>query len=87
MAWTTSTWSPSFSSVLSCWLRGTISRFSSCHPAPGQVQAGQQGRNAFAVGQFVRFTVQLNAHAHGHHCFWGSILAPISPATQGRSRH
>ncbi|MNZ29719.1 hypothetical protein D3C78_469730 [compost metagenome] len=37
--------------------------------APDKVQAGQQGLDAFAIGQLEGFTVQLNAHAHGHHYF------------------
>jgi hypothetical protein len=53
MAWTTSTWSPSFSAVLGVLAaRHDIQVQFHRHPAPGQVQAGQQGRNGFAVGQF-----------------------------------
>lgn len=39
------------------------------HPASGQFQSGQQGRNGFAVGQFKGFAVQLNAHAGCRHHF------------------
>ncbi|MNE60136.1 hypothetical protein D3C80_1552650 [compost metagenome] len=39
------------------------------HPASGQVQTGQQGRNGFTVGQFKGFAVQLNAHAGCRHHF------------------
>ncbi|CAN1605687.1 protein of unknown function [Pseudomonas mediterranea] len=37
--------------------------------APGEIQAGQQGRNGFTVGQFKGFAVQLNAHAGCRHHF------------------
>ena len=40
-----------------------------CHPASGQFQTGEQGRNGFTVGQFKGFTVQLNAHARCRHHF------------------
>lgn len=39
------------------------------HPASGQFQTGQQGRNGFTVGQFKGFAVQLNAHAGCRHHF------------------
>jgi hypothetical protein len=39
------------------------------HPASGQFQTGQQGRNGFTVGQFKGFAVQLNAHAECRHHF------------------
>jgi hypothetical protein len=39
------------------------------HPAPGQFQTGQQGRNGFTVGQFKGFAVQLNAHTECRHHF------------------
>ncbi len=39
------------------------------HPATRQVKPVEQGRDAFAIGQFESFTVQLNAHAHGRHYF------------------
>ncbi len=39
------------------------------YPATGKVEPVQQGRNVLAIWQFEGFTVQLNAHAHGHHYF------------------
>ena len=39
------------------------------HPASGQIQTGQQGRNGFTVGQFKGFAVQLNAHTECRHHF------------------
>lgn len=40
-----------------------------CYPPSGQFQAGNQGRNGLAVGQFKGFAVQLNAHAQRRHHF------------------
>lgn len=40
-----------------------------CDTTPGEVQAGQQGRDGFTVGQFKGVAVQLNAHAAGRHRF------------------
>jgi hypothetical protein len=74
MAWTTSTWSPSLSSVLVPAARHDVQVQFHRHLAAGQLEPAEQGRDALARGQFVRFTVQLNAHAHGHHCSLGQAF-------------
>ena len=42
--------------------------------ASDQFEARKQPGNGFAVRQFERVAVQLNAHAVGSHHFWGSVF-------------